>query len=301
VRFFFPSYRNSLVSQPFLNDLEEGFDGFLRQFVEGLANCRFKPMDDGAFGDPVAEIAWKQQEAKQVLASREIKELLASVREWEGRDVLEAVALMVWCGLEDPHLLERLCASADPRCRADAARVAGRWARFDLLAVSREAGVEAASKILLQDKPLAISRNVFQVVAASEGSPQLLVGRFERGQANQEQGKRLRAAWIAAGVVPPQLAARIDDLAGGTLAGMTYSEDLVRELVAAAKSGDPDKGGVVFTPPTWAVPLVIRSATPAGSSARISRPLEAACLESALSPRSSGRPARSRMDSHSRS
>jgi len=115
-----------------------------------------------------------------------------------------------------------------------------------LLVVSRDAGVDAASEILLQNEPLALNRGVFQALAASEGSLPLLAGRWEGGQASHEQGKRLRAAWIAAGVVNPQLAARIDQIAGVTTAGMEYSEGLVRELVTAAQSGDPVKGKVAY-------------------------------------------------------
>jgi putative heme-binding domain-containing protein len=426
---------------------------------------------------------WLRTKAKQVLATRGLKQLPEMVRQWEGRDLLEAVSLAVWCGLEEPGLLERLSGSTDPRCRAYAARVAGRWSRFDLLelaakdrhprvrmeavlaagqipearsilivagaaelprdrwgdyafkqavyhlrsrwpaafrrgelhfgdrqeglveilrqadskellgdirrmltggglddsaraaltealaaagsgedlrfalelkptraavlgalakrgkpdfdvrpavlaavmdddpevaaagmdlaagwkvveaggraleaaadaaaapllratairalgalggpdaeaalkeltrrpgdsfqvgalkalfAISREAGVDAAVDILLRDEPLDLSRDVFQAVAASEGFPELLAGRLEISQASAERGKRLRAAWIAAGIVHPQLAARIDHLAGVTTAGLEYSEDLVGELIAAARTGNPVKGEAVY-------------------------------------------------------
>ena len=76
---------------------------------------------------------WTRTKAKQVLSTRGIQALPAAVHAWEGRDLLEVVSLAVWCGLEDRALLDRLFASGDPRCRAYAARIAGRWARFDLL------------------------------------------------------------------------------------------------------------------------------------------------------------------------
>ncbi len=61
-----------------------------------------------------------------------------------------------------------------------------------------------------------------------------------------QQGERLRAAWIAAGVVHERLADRIDRIAGVTTAGWEYSERLVAELVAAARAGDPVKGQATF-------------------------------------------------------
>jgi len=426
---------------------------------------------------------WMRGKAKQVLATRGIKGLPAVVRGWEGRDLLEAVGLAVWCGLEDHGLLERLFASADPRCRAYAARVAGRWERFDLLelaardehprvrmeavlaagqipearsilivagaaerprdrwidyafkqavhhlksrwpeafrrgeldfgdrrtglveilrqadskallgdirkmlagsglddsaraalaealaatgsgedlryaldlrparaavlgtlakrgrpdfdvstpvlaavmdadpeiaaagmdlaaswkvaavrtralesasdvsaptslranairalgalggadaeatlkeitlrpadprqvgalkalfSVSRESGVVAASMILLRDTPPDLQRAVFQVVAESAGSPELLAGLLETSHPSPEQGERLRAAWIAAGVVHERLADSINRIAGVPTAGLEYSEGLLRELVAAAKTGDPVQGKAVF-------------------------------------------------------
>jgi putative heme-binding domain-containing protein len=426
---------------------------------------------------------WTRTKAKQVLATRGLKQLPEAVRQWEGRDLLEAVSLAVWCGLEDPGLLERLFASTDPRCRAYAARVAGKWGRFDLLelaakdghprvrmeavlaagqipearsilivataaerprdpwveyafkqavhhlrsrwpdafrrgeldfgerqkglveilrqpdskdllgdirrmltgsglddaaraaltealaaagsgedlrfalelkptrtavlgalakrgkpdfdvrpavlaavmdddpeiaaagmdlaaswkvaeagaraleaasdaaapaslranairalgalggadaesrlleitlragdplqvgalkalfAVSREAAADAALKILLQSEQLPLSRDVFNVVAESAGSPDLLAGRLEIAQVSPEQGERLRAAWIAAGVVHERLAAGIDRAAGVTMAGFEYSQGLVDELVAAARAGDPARGRAIY-------------------------------------------------------
>ena len=79
---------------------------------------------------------WRREKAKQVLATRSLKKLPDTVREWEGRDLLEAVGLALWCGFEDRPLLERLLASDDHRCRAYAARVAGRWGHHDLLEIA---------------------------------------------------------------------------------------------------------------------------------------------------------------------
>lgn len=426
---------------------------------------------------------WTRMKAKQVLANRGLKMVPEAVRRWEGRDLLEAVGLAVWCGLEDGALLERLLASDDHRCRAYAARIAGRWNRFDLLdlaakdihprvrmeavlaagqlpearsvqiaasaaelprdrwidyafkqavqhlkpewhallrrgeldfgvrskglveilkqadskallgdirkmlvgsgpnvsardalaevlaaagsgedlrfalelsppraavlgalakrgrpdfdvrpavlaavmddnseiaaaglelaacwkvteararalkaasdvasptslregsiralgalggagaeatlqgialrladplqisalkalfAVSREAAADAALQILLQSEQLPLSREVFKVVAESAGSADLLAGRLEIARVSPQQGERLRAAWIAAGVVHERLADRIDRIAGVTTAGWEYSERLVAELVAVAQTGDPVKGKATF-------------------------------------------------------
>jgi glucose/arabinose dehydrogenase len=76
---------------------------------------------------------WTRMKAKQVLTTRGLKTMPAVVQEWRGRDLLEAAGLAVWCGIEDHALLERLLASDDHRCRAYAARIAGRWNTFDLL------------------------------------------------------------------------------------------------------------------------------------------------------------------------
>lgn len=92
--------------------------------------------------DLIAELKsdnqWRREKAKQVLAARSLKKLPDTVREWEGRDLLEAVGLAVWCGFEDRPLLERLLGSDDHRCRAYAARIAGRWGHHDLLEIAAD-------------------------------------------------------------------------------------------------------------------------------------------------------------------
>jgi putative heme-binding domain-containing protein len=115
-----------------------------------------------------------------------------------------------------------------------------------LFAISREAGADAALKILLRDGPLPLRRDVFKIVAETDGSPELLADRLEMEQTSPEQGERLHAAWIAAGIVHEQLAARIDLMAGIRTMEMEYSEELVRNLVAAGKTGDPAKGRVLY-------------------------------------------------------
>ena len=77
---------------------------------------------------------WVRVKAKQVLAHRGLQNVPDKVRDWSGRDLLEAVAMLEWCGLVDYPLLQRLLASDDHRARAFGARVAGAWDAFDLLA-----------------------------------------------------------------------------------------------------------------------------------------------------------------------
>jgi len=50
VRFFLASHRKPPEAQPFLHDPEKGVNGFLPQFLEGLADRPFKPMGHN-FGD----------------------------------------------------------------------------------------------------------------------------------------------------------------------------------------------------------------------------------------------------------
>jgi putative heme-binding domain-containing protein len=92
--------------------------------------------------DLIAELKsdnqWRREKAKQVLAARSLKKLPDTVRAWEGRDLLEAIGLAVWCRFEDRPLLERLLASDDHRCRAYAARIAGRWGHHDLLEIAAD-------------------------------------------------------------------------------------------------------------------------------------------------------------------
>lgn len=426
---------------------------------------------------------WTRTKAKQVLSTRDIQALPVGVREWEGRDLLEAVSLAAWCGLEDRALLDRLFASGDHRCRAYAARIAGRWSRFDLLelaaadnhprvrmeavlaagqirearsilivataaelqrdrwidyafkqalhhlkpawqdafrrgeldfgqrqkglaeilaqaeskdlladirklladpgleataraglaealaaagseedvrfalelhpvragllgtlanrgrpefdvrpavlaaltdadpeiaaaamdlaaswkvaeareaalqaapdaaapiplrtnairvlgtlggadaearlktislrsgdalqvsalkalfSVSRELATDVALTILVQSQEPILTGGVFQAVAESAGSPNLLAERLKTATVDPEQAKRLRAAWISTGFVHEQLAARLDQIAGVAAAGLEYNEALVAELVTAARSGDPVKGKATF-------------------------------------------------------
>lgn len=79
------------------------------------------------------ENRWTRTKAKQVLAARGLKALPEDIYRWKGRDLLEALGLAVWCGLQDRRLLEQLQAAEDHRCRAYAARIAGRWRLHDLL------------------------------------------------------------------------------------------------------------------------------------------------------------------------
>lgn len=114
---------------------------------------------------------WTRTKAKQVLATRGITELPEAVREWEGRDLLEAVSLAVWCGLEDPGILERLFGSADPRCRAYAARVAGRWGRFDLLELAAKDGhPRVRMEAVLAAGQIPEARSILIVATAAEQS-----------------------------------------------------------------------------------------------------------------------------------
>lgn len=112
---------------------------------------------------------WTRGKAKQVLSTRGIKELPAALRGWEGRDLLEAVSLAVWCGLEDRALLDRLFASGDHRCRAYAARIAGRWSRFDLLELAaKDTHPRVRMEAVLAAGQIPEARSILIVAAAAE-------------------------------------------------------------------------------------------------------------------------------------
>ncbi|MDA7646298.1 c-type cytochrome, partial [bacterium] len=74
---------------------------------------------------------WTRLKAKQVLAGRELPQVLPAAKTWaktaEGRDLMEVVTLLEWLDQPDSEILRRLLASSDDRARAYGVRVAGRW------------------------------------------------------------------------------------------------------------------------------------------------------------------------------
>jgi len=112
---------------------------------------------------------WTRTKAKQVLSTRDIKAVPAAVHAWEGRDLLEAVSLAAWCGLEDRALLDRLFASADHRCRAYATRIAGRWSRFDLLELAaKDSHPRVRMEAVLAAGQIREARSILIVATAAE-------------------------------------------------------------------------------------------------------------------------------------
>ncbi|MDB4445417.1 c-type cytochrome, partial [Akkermansiaceae bacterium] len=74
---------------------------------------------------------WTRLKAKQVLAGRELPQVLPAAKTWaktaEGRDLMEVVTLLEMLDRPDSEILKRLLASPDDRARAYGVRVAGRW------------------------------------------------------------------------------------------------------------------------------------------------------------------------------
>jgi len=91
---------------------------------------------------------WTRLKAKQVLASRDSKKVLPSLRSWsakrgEGQEqrLLQAVLLLAWMDAPDESLVRKLLQVTDHRARAYATRILGRWGLgldkvFELLEVA---------------------------------------------------------------------------------------------------------------------------------------------------------------------
>ncbi|NIP96754.1 MAG: c-type cytochrome, partial [Akkermansiaceae bacterium] len=82
--------------------------------------------------------------------------------------------------------------------------------------------------------------------AAREGVSSLLGAELEKVGIDPGQGERLRQAWIATGFVNAELGGAIDKLAGVVSPRMEFSDELIAELVVAAKGGDRSRGEALF-------------------------------------------------------
>jgi putative heme-binding domain-containing protein len=87
---------------------------------------------------------------------------------------------------------------------------------------------------------------LFDAVASRNGAMELLADKLSETSINKDQGLLIRQAWIAKGLVSPELSLSLDQLAGIPAPRIEYTDSNVREYVRAGNAGDIKKGADLF-------------------------------------------------------
>lgn len=118
------------------------------------------------------EERWLRSKVKLELSGREAVEVPAFLSQWEGRDVLEALAGLVSADVVHRGVLEKAMADDDPRVRAYAARVIGRWShaledpQSSLLALAADPHPLVRLEVILASGQIPEARSILVVEAA---------------------------------------------------------------------------------------------------------------------------------------
>ena len=133
--------------------------------------------------------------------------------------------------------------------RAVASR-AGETRRGDAIAALVQTGLAEAAAIaarsLASEPSLADDGKIFDAFAGRRGGARMLADELGRHQVGTQPARQLRQAWISTGLVDEDLTRCLDSLAGIAPFAAEFGDELVAELVAAGREGDPIKGGELF-------------------------------------------------------
>ena len=88
--------------------------------------------------------------------------------------------------------------------------------------------------------------HLFSSFVAREDGGEQLAKALTKAKPDREQAERLRATWIASGLVHDDLSKTLDELAGVTISDWKFNEQLVDRLVARGKRGDAGRGKELF-------------------------------------------------------
>ncbi|MFP6899923.1 MAG: HEAT repeat domain-containing protein, partial [Opitutales bacterium] len=87
---------------------------------------------------------------------------------------------------------------------------------------------------------------LFSSFASREDGGELLARALRKAQPDRFQGERLRATWIASGLVHDDLANALDELADVSTKELKFNDQLVDQLVAQGKRSNPSRGKELF-------------------------------------------------------
>ncbi|NRB44628.1 MAG: HEAT repeat domain-containing protein, partial [Verrucomicrobiales bacterium] len=107
-------------------------------------------------------------------------------------------------------------------------------------------GVKLAVDLLKKELVFEQISKLFDAVASRNGAMELLAEELPGSSINKEKGSLIRQAWIAKGLVSPELSSSLDQLAGIPAPRIEYTDSNIREFVRAGNAGDAKKGAVLF-------------------------------------------------------
>ena len=115
-----------------------------------------------------------------------------------------------------------------------------------LLAMNPESAATHAAGILSLTEDGEKIRATLHAFAARESTPELLLTELKRTTITSDQGRRLRDAWVASGLVHAGLASFFGDVAGVSNEPIPFSHERIQALIESAKQGDVARGKELF-------------------------------------------------------
>ncbi|MEO1860444.1 MAG: HEAT repeat domain-containing protein [Verrucomicrobiales bacterium] len=107
-------------------------------------------------------------------------------------------------------------------------------------------GVKLAVDLLKKELVFEQISKLFDAVASRNGAMELLAEELPGSSINKEKGSLIRQAWIAKGLVSPELSSSLDQLAGIPAPRIEFTDSNIREFVRAGNAGDAKKGADLF-------------------------------------------------------
>jgi putative heme-binding domain-containing protein len=169
--------------------------------------------------------AWKEEQLRGAART-------AASAEKPGSE-LRAAAIRAYGALWGEEAMERLNQYAEAHEPAAFAA---------MLNIDTDAAVARAVELLERVRHTGIVGEIFAAFVAKQGAAEKLAEQLEARSIDKVQGTILRTKWIATGFVDEHLGAALDQLAGVRDGGYEYSDELIDQLVVAARVGDTTKG-----------------------------------------------------------
>jgi len=203
----------------------------------------------------------------------EVHQRLASYLKTEDREIREGIIDLIgsWGVEELMKEISVIASNADinKEIRAKALKSLGSIGGKDALQISMKIAasdndpcqLDAVGSVISMDIPNGIKLAVdllkrgldseqlsqlFDAVASRNGAMELLADKLPETSINKDQGLLIRQAWIAKGLVSPELSLSLDQLAGIPAPRIEYTDSNVREYVRAGNAGDIKKGADLF-------------------------------------------------------
>jgi putative heme-binding domain-containing protein len=203
----------------------------------------------------------------------EVHQRLASYLKTEDREIREGIIDLIgsWGVEELMKEISVIASNADinKEIRAKALKSLGSIGGKDALQTSMKIAasdndpcqLDAVGSVISMDIPNGIKLAVdllkkgldseqlsqlFDAVASRNGAMELLADKLPETSINKDQGLLIRQAWIAKGLVSPELSLSLDQLAGIPAPRIEYTDSNVREYVRAGNAGDIKKGADLF-------------------------------------------------------